>query len=63
MSAGVAEVKELARRRRRLQARLGCVPSTGGECPGFTMIITFTVQRRLRARAPEDSGGQVTPTA
>lgn len=36
MSAGVAEVKELARRRGGLQSCLGCMPSTGGERLGFT---------------------------
>lgn len=57
MSVGVAEVKELARRRGGLQSCLGCMPSTGGERPGFTIILSDNHFHNPKAAQSSCSGG------
>lgn len=56
MSAGVAEVKELARREG-LQSWVGCMPSAGGGCPGFTITLSDNHFHNPKAAPSSCSGG------
>lgn len=56
MSAGVAEVKELARREG-LQPWVGCMPSAGGGGLGFTILLSDNHFHNPKAAPSSCSGG------
>lgn len=58
MSVGVAEVKELAGEGGGgLQSWVGCMPSAGGERPGFTTILSDNHFHNPKAAQSSCSGG------